>query len=229
MIQHDSDEIDILDLLKIVFKWKIVVFLSMLIAIIGVSLWLIVKPDTYSANAEIAIGKIAGYPIDGGSEIELFLETKDECKNIKYNYKIISDTSNSYSQKKSTAGFGESISVRIKLQVTGDKKDTVNKGLSSLLKQIMHRQEDIFRSTRNVVFGNQKSPMVRVQADPRFLMKSFTYPSVIVSTQYADGHVEKKPMQKVVVFTLAGLFFGICLAFVFEFGFNIYRRYKEIK
>jgi len=213
MIQHDSDEIDILDLLKIIFKWKIVVFLSMFVAITCTSLWLIVKPDAYSASAEIAVGKIAGYPIDGGSEIELFLETQDEYKNIKYNYKIISDTS----------------SVRIKLQVTGDKKDTVNKGLSSLLKQIMHRQEDIFRSTRNVVFGNQKSPMVRVQADPRFLMKSFTYPSVIVSTQYADGPVGKKSMQKVVVFTLAGLFFGICLAFVFEFGFNVYRRYKEIK
>ena len=135
--EHDSDEIDLIDLIKIIIKRKFVVLITTVFFVSAAGLWLFMKPVSYIATAEIAIGKIAGVPIDAGREIELYLETLDSHKNADYEYKVKSEISKI-----------DGISISFNLAVTGYNKENVNNALSSILEKIMQRQDSVYKDAK---------------------------------------------------------------------------------
>jgi len=213
--EHDSDEIDLIDLIKIIIKRKFVVLITTVFFVSAAGLWLFMKPVSYIATAEIAIGKIAGVPIDAGREIELYLETLDSHKNADYEYKVKSEISKI-----------DGISISFNLAVTGYNKENVNNALSSILEKIMQRQDSVYKDAKEEFLKNIHSLTLNAKLEPRFFMKSFTYPSVIVKKNFTEAPVDLKIKQKLIISLIGGFFTGIFMTFVFEFTANIFRRFK---
>lgn len=223
--EHDSDEIDLIDLIKIIIKRKFVVLITTVFFVSAAGLWLYMKPDSYIATAEIAIGKIAGIPIDAGSEIELYLDTLDNQKSADYKYSIKSEIFNTYNNTK--GGYTDTgMSVRLNVTITGLTKENVNNALSSILEMIMQRQDSVYKDAKEEFLKNIHSLTLNSKLEPRFFMKSFTYPSVIVKKTFTEAPVDLKIKQKLIISLIGGFFTGIFMTFVFEFTANIFRRFK---
>lgn len=164
-----SDEIDLFDLIKVIYRWKYLVLGIVLTGIVIVSIIFYKAPVSYSSTGTIKIGKIAGTPIEKYEDLNLYL-LSIKGKDKKFADIVID-------KKSSSPGLDTLV---LSLSSIGSEFDETHKIIDETAYIIIKRHEKIysesFSKLKSIYLNNVKN----VGPNYYLIVSSYSYPTEMI-------------------------------------------------
>jgi len=218
-----NDEIDLFDLIKVIFRWKYLVLGVVLAGVIIISFIFYKTPVLYLSTGTIKIGKIANTPIEKYEDLNLYLlSIKNKDKKLA---DIVID------KKSSSPGLDTLV---LSLSFSGTDFDETRKIIDETAGIIIQRHEKIYADSlsklKNIYLKNE----IHVSPNYYLMVNSYSYPTEMIGevqvTQKKSViklNVDEKnktvpvPLKSLIKYfiisVIALTFCGIMAAFVLEY------------
>lgn len=227
-----NSEIDVFEVFKIIYRWKLLIFGIIASGMLLVLLLYYFSPVTYTSTGKIKIGKIANTPLEKLEDLNLYMlsANNDAGKTV----------SISINTQYSSLGLD---TVVYNITSTDSTYDTSRTVVEKTEKIILARYEKIFReSMEKFRKMNQNNEKIFQHFNASF-HDTYTYPSEIIgqtvtaqnkfrTTYIVDENNKTAPLFypglfKYFLIYFAGLtFIGILSAFIVDFALSEYKKKK---
>ena len=229
----DEDEIDLFDLLKTLWRWRW--FVIGLTAAVGVAAlaYVLLKPDppvSYTAKADVQIGKIANINIESVGDLSAYLQSdafvsgNEELEELRYEFNNFESLQFPDSKDSNFIVSGEEgfrYTIVVTLLYTGRDAEQAQDIVQTAADKIIDRHSRLYNSAIEEYRAARPELKEYLEDSPKYLpllwLDSYTYPTRINrSATVARDVREDNSKILVTVATLAGLFLSIMLAFMIE-------------
>lgn len=229
----DEDEIDLFDLLKTLWRWKWFVLGITAAAFLAALLFLTLqseKPDTFTATADVQVGKIANVNIESVGDLSAYLQSdefvggNEALQDLVYKFNNFEgmqfpDSRNTNFIVSGEEGFRYTLMLTISFSdQDAEKAESI---VQTAAQRLLARHEGLYRSAKERYEGFRLDPKEYPEDSPKYLpllwLDSYTYPTRINRAVTVERDApEYKRSITLTVAALAGLFLSIMLAFLIE-------------
>ena len=223
----ENDEINIVDLIKPVWKKKWIILGLSTLVVLAIFFYLKSKPDVYSSQVIIRIGAILGQPIETGNNlktalVQQILKTNDKeliAFEKEYFEQVLKLKPSVRSQKIKyqfdEVKFKDSSAVII-ITYRSKFEENVRKSLKRVVELVLDRHRKIYEDTRRKIKKNIQSVNMKVAVDPRYFLSSSNYPTSVINNYKTEIVVEESRAVKkaILSFVLSLILFSLLFGFL---------------
>ena len=229
----DDDEIDLFDLLKTLWRWKWFVIGITAGAFVAAFLFLTLqpeKPDTYTARADVQVGKIANVNIESVGDLAAYLQSDEfaggteALQDLQYEFNKFEDMQFPDSKNTNFIVSGEEgfrYTLMLTISFSSQDAERAESVVQTASQRLIARHAGLYRSAKERYEGFRLDPKEYLEDSPKYLpllwLDSYTYPTRINRAVTVERDVpEDKTAVTLAVAALAGLILSIMLAFMIE-------------
>jgi hypothetical protein len=208
--EYHEIEINLVDLLRKMWKWKWLIIVLTSIITASVIYFIKSKPNLYTVEAGYRIGEIAGFKIEKTDDLILFLYETEFGKKIGCRNSI------SISEKAKSV-LGHKLSLLYISSTNGTPKKALE-CVSEAVNFIHKNHLKLFESGIEELKRHVYSAKEKVVLNPKYFLRTFNYPSkVVIEPKKPNRANSKKLFVKSLLAFCASFIMSVFLAFVFEY------------
>lgn len=200
-----DDEIDLFEMLEILWKGKILVLAGGAVVVAAVLLYLFFQPVTYTVQGRLRVGKVA----------DISLETFESLKTYCTSDQIEGELQTKLTIQLENDRYSDDLGVNVKyipvnliISAQTGKPQVAENDIDSLMALIIHRHSEMYLQAQQLYQED-----VPDEDSPVLMIDSYTYPTKVLN-QAVSSRNSKDWIKKSVIAFMAGLFFGVMLVFL---------------
>jgi hypothetical protein len=199
-----DNEIDLFELFQKIWKWKWVTVSFILIFCIITFCYVKSTPVTYTTEANMRIGKIAGVLIEQISGVEIYLQL---------------DVFNRNDICLTNASFKNEVKNNIiKISCTANSQNIAFSCLEKATNNLLYRHNNIYKKALKKFNENITSIKTKIVIEPVYLLDTYTFPSTLmIKPEIPINPDNKKLSLKIAVTFFSSLFLGIFLSLFIDY------------
>jgi len=203
--EYYDDEIDLIELFKKIWKWKLFVIGLTLIVTIATFFYIKSKPETYTVSADIVIGRIADFSIENESSIKNYMK------------KLSSIDGNQLELDRIKFDFNSGANILTLSSKTVNALDSF-KIINGIVNIILKRHEDLYDDAIIKIKKSLVSARNINVITPKYVLRSYNFKSYLLKKAKIPEQADsKKLLLKTVVAFMASLFAGIFFVLFLDF------------
>ncbi len=218
MREYYEDEIDLIEIFKKIWKWKWFVILFTAAVTLLTFLYVSTRPDTYTSEAVIKIGKIANVYLEGASQVELYISSNArgiyyECmQNIEINQKRKVPLEKERKKKLPV----------LYLSGTSDSPELAYNCANEALDMLIKRHNELFKKGIEEMRNNIDFTKSKEIITPQHILESYNYPTRIIEKPFLPEKPDsKKIVLKTIVAFLSSMMMSVFLIFFIDYILGI--------